>query len=181
MLTCRLYNLKKHFFVVKQDSKRLLMKPWWVQKRSFSNLYLKYDHAEKPSQITFGGRSSISYAASCQTNSAGQVLLGRISSSALGTLIFEEWHFILILFFFSFFLCEAANVLCHFYRCYLDLYPNSWHYYKVSWSQVVRLDLRKKEKWLQYGALLSWRSYKKRWSFKFGFCICLFQLIFLPF
>lgn len=104
LLTCRLYNLKKHYFVVKQDSKRLLMKPWWVQKRSFSNLYLKYDHAEKPSQITFGGRSSISYAASCQTNSAGQVLLGRISSSALGTLIFEEWHFILILFFFLFFM-----------------------------------------------------------------------------
>lgn len=161
------------------------MKSWWVQERNFSNLYLKYDNVEKPSQITFGGRSSISYA-SWQANFAGQVLLGRISSSALGTLFFEEWHFILILFsfflmFIYLFLCEAANILCHFYRCYLDLYPNSWHYYKVSWSQVVRLDLRKKEKWLQYGALLSWRSYKKRWSFQYGFCICLFQLIFLPF
>ena len=155
MLTCRLYNLKKHFFVVKQDSKHLLMKSWWVQERNFSNLYLKYDHVEKPSQITFGGRSSISYAASIQANSSGQVLLGRISSSALGILIFEEWHFILILFsflffYFLFFLFLFFNVyLCHFYRCYLDLYPNSWHYYKVSWSQVVRLDLRKKEKWLQ--------------------------------
>nr|POF02422.1 pentatricopeptide repeat-containing protein [Quercus suber] len=37
--------------------------------------------------------SSISYAASCQANSSGQVLLGRISSSALGaTLICTQIH-----------------------------------------------------------------------------------------